>query len=373
MAITQGTWGSLLGPISNIDLGLTERFAPWLGNNPNQQTNAQVLSSQTEQQQQQPTLQFGNAPLVTDFAKKTTVNNPVNNNPPTNNPPAGPSGPSQEELHRQQMEGLIGQNEQDLLGGLTPSYQNQLNMANQWGQQSKSDLNTNVQSNIGDLTKQIGTTEQNQVKSLKDVADNIRNLMQAGNTYLGARGAGDSSAVNQYAYGLTKLGSQQRGDVMAQTKNEISKINDNIAKVNLVATQEKQKIDYEVGQKTQEIAQWFADQQTQIKSAANKDKQALATNLYNQAVSALSQLQNYAQSRQAQIQSWALSNSTSAKEAIQKMQQYGSYQAAAPVYNPIAGGITTDAGGNMTSAFRGGGTGGLTNLSEEQKRLLGIA
>lgn len=269
-----------------------------------------------------------------------------------------------------QMLGLIGQNENDLMGGLMPSRDAQLNQANMWGTQQTNDLNANVQSNVGDLNTQIGKTEQGQVKTLKDVADNIRNLMQAGNTYLGARGAGDSSAVNQYAYGLTKLGSQQRGDVMSQTKNIIADINGQIAKVNMVATQEKNRIQSEVGQKTQEIAQWFADQQTNIKSAANKDKQALATNLYNQAVSQLSQLQNYAQSRQAQIESWALSNSTTAKEALAKVQQYGQFQAPGQQYSPISGNINTDAGGNMSSAFRGGGTGNATQ-DEYLKRLLG--
>ncbi len=263
--------------------------------------------NQITQQQMSSNYSFGNPsnPDLSNPVKQTDYQNYLNSQK------ANQSNPNAD--YNNQMLNLIDQNQNDLLGGLTPSYNNQINMANQWGQQSTNDLNANVQSNVGDLNKQIGTVEQGQVKSLKDVADNIRNLMQSGNTYLGARGAGDSSAVNQYAYGLTKLGSQQRGDVMAQTKDQIGKINDNIAKVNLVATQEKQKIDYEVGQKTQEIAQWFADQQTQIKSAANKDKQALATNLYNQAVSQLAQLQNYAQSRQAQVESWALSNSTSAK------------------------------------------------------------
>ena len=46
--ITQGTWGNLLGPVSNLDFGLTERYAPWLGVNPNQQ--------QTQQTQQTPSV-----------------------------------------------------------------------------------------------------------------------------------------------------------------------------------------------------------------------------------------------------------------------------------------------------------------------------
>ena len=41
---------------------------------------------------------------------------------------------------------------------------------------------------------------------------------------LGARGAGDSSAANQYSYALNRLGSKERGNVMnttAQSQQEI--------------------------------------------------------------------------------------------------------------------------------------------------------
>ena len=318
----------------------------------------------------------GNPSVLGD---STTGGNPT----PQPSQPSQPSGPSAEELYRQQMEGQInsGYNNyfsqlDSMVGNLDTSAQAQTNQANLYSDQQIQDLLANTGQQETDLTKQIGTTEQGQVKTLKDVADNIRNLMQAGNTYLGSRGAGDSSAVNQYAYALTKLGSKQRGDVQSQTKTIIDNINDRVAKVKNIATQETNRIKSELGIKTQEIGQWLSEQQLAIKQAKangelskSQDLQSLTTNLYNQAVQQLTQLQNAAQNRMATIESWALSNSTSAKQAIAKAQEYASYQAPSLGYTPISGTPTADAQGNLTAKFGGG----VNTQDEYLKRLLGQA
>lgn len=297
--------------------------------------------------------------------------------------PQQSSGPSAEELYRQQVEGQINSGYDNyfreldsMVGNLDTSAQAQGNQARLYADQQISDLTASTAEQSGELNKQIGTTEQNQVKTLKDIVDNIRNLMMAGNTYLGSKGAGDSSAVNQYAYALTKLGSQQRGDVQSQTKTIIDNINDRVAKVKNVATQETNRIKSELGIKTQEISQWLAEQQMALKQAKangqlskSQDLQTLTTNLYNQAVQQLTQLQNAAQQRMATIESWALSNSTTAKEAIAKMQEYGSYQAPNLGYTPISGTPQMDAQGNLSAKFGGG----VNSTDDYLKSLLGQA
>jgi len=70
---------------------------------------------------------------------------------------------------------------------------------------------------VQQFENQRGEVEKNQVKTLRDLSENVRNSFMAGNVYLGARGAGDSSASNQYAYALTKMGSKQRADIMNNT------------------------------------------------------------------------------------------------------------------------------------------------------------
>src|SRR3990167_5887827 len=60
------------------------------------------------------------------------------------------------------------------------------------------------QGGVNQLGSQKAKSEQElatqKVASLKDLSSNVANLFKSGSVYLGARGAGDSSAANQYAY-----------------------------------------------------------------------------------------------------------------------------------------------------------------------------
>ena len=83
-----------------------------------------------------------------------------------------------------------------------------------------SDLATQKEQELQDISTAETKLETQKTKTLRDIASNIRNQMMAGNVYLGTRGVGDSSAAGQMQYALTKLGSRQRGDVM----NQVAKI-----------------------------------------------------------------------------------------------------------------------------------------------------
>lgn len=386
------TFGTHTGSWGLPDLGITEAYANEI--TPGQTDVTQAFQQQA--QQAQPTSPSGsggggggagdsfdmsNYQGWDPVAAKADYDAKVSTGQPTQ--PSQPSGPSAEDLYRQQMEGQINSGYNNyfgqldaMVGDLSNSAQSQTNQANLYSDQQISDLQSNSTQNISDLNRETVKTEQNQVKTLKDISDNIRNLMQGGNTYLGSRGAGDSSAVNQYAYALTKLGSKQRGDAQTQVKGIIDNINDRISKVKNIATQETNRIKSELGIKTQEIGQWLSEQQMAIKQAKangelskSQDLQSLTTNLYNQAVQQLTQLQNAASQRMATIESWALSNSTSAKQAIAKAQEYASYQAPSIGYTPISGTPTSDAQGNVTANYGGG----VNTQDEYLKKLLGLA
>lgn len=292
------------------------------------------------------------------------------------------SGPSYEDIMRSQIDS--GYNSyfselDNMLGGLDAQRQAQENIANNSFNSNVTDLGLQRTQNLNELGTQERKTEESQVKTLKDISNNIRNLMQAGNTYLGARGAGDSSAVNQYGYALTKLGSQQRGDVMGQTRQIMSDINDRKSRLDNVFMQEKNRLTVEKDNAIQGVASWFADAQNQLRQAKaqgqlnkSQDLQALTTNLYNQAVQQLANIQNQTAQRQAQLESWALNNSKSLAEAKANLAGIAKYSAPTQSFSPISGTPRFDQQGNMGVDFRGGvGTG--FGLTEDQKRLLGIA
>lgn len=291
------------------------------------------------------------------------------------------SGPSYEDQMRGQIDS--GYNSyfselDNMLGGLDTQRQSQENIANNSFTGNVTDLGLQRDQNLGELGTQERKVEEGQVKTLKDISNNIRNLMQAGNTYLGSRGAGDSSAVNQYGYALTKLGSQQRGDVMGQTRQIMSDIGDRKSKLDNVYMQEKNRLTVEKDNAVQGIASWFADAQNQLRQAKaqgqlnkSQDLQALTTNLYNQAVQQLTNIQTQTSQKQAQLESWALNNSKSLAEAKANLAGVAQYSAPTQSYSQISGTPQFDQQGNMGVDFRGGvGTG--FGLTEDQKRLLGL-
>jgi len=291
------------------------------------------------------------------------------------------SGPSYEDQMRGQIDS--GYNNyfselDNMLGGLDTQRQAQENIANNSFQGNLTDLGLQREQNLNELSTQERKAEEGQVKTLKDISSNIRNLMSAGNTYLGSRGAGDSSAVNQYGYALTKLGSQQRGDVMGQTRQILSDIGDRKSKLDNIYMQEKSRLTTEKDNAIQGVASWFADAQNQLRQAKaqgqlskSQDLQALTTNLYNQAVQQLTNIQNQTAQRQSQLESWALNNSKSLAEAKANLAGVSQYSAPTQSYSAISGTPRFDQQGNMGVDFRGGvGTG--FGLTEDQKRLLGL-
>lgn len=327
---------------------------------------------------------------------QTLGDNTVNNSGPAGSPPpsgsptptvtntgdGGNSGPSAEEIYRQQQiqnisnkwNSYFGQLD-DLLGGLPKQADILTGKADISKEQSLSDLTASTQESQSELQKQEQKNEANQVKTLKDIAENIRNLMQAGNVYLGSMGAGDSSATNQYAYALTKLGSQQRGDVVSQTRGIWSEIQDRMSKVANIFTQEKNRINSEYNMQVADISQWLVEQQNQIKQLKaqgqlqkGEDIQALTDNLYNIAVQNISNIKNYYTDQTAALQEWALNNSKSLQEAQQKLQGAGSFIASTPQYGQISGTPQVDSAGNLTGPITGGG--GYRPYSDEEKSLL---
>lgn len=61
-------------------------------------------------------------------------------------------------------------------------------------------------------------------KTLRTLADDIRNLLNAGNMKLGSMGASDSSATEMLKYALAKQGNRRTADVVGQTRDIIGKI-----------------------------------------------------------------------------------------------------------------------------------------------------
>lgn len=245
--------------------------------------------------------------------------------PPGWNPPGTTSGPSPEELYRQQQTSSINSGWDAYLGQLN----DMLNVGlpgQKTGQEQIA--NTSYTGGVNALGTQKTASEnqvnQQQVKSLNDLGENVRNLFQSGNIYLGSRGAGDSSAANQYSYAVGKLGTQARGDILSQANQRMQQIGD-------IYNTEVNRLDTEKNSRIGQIADWFNSAQNAVRgqiggAGLNKERdiQTLSTNIYNQALSAMQTLQAETANRRSTLETWAANNSKSVGELVQNLKSVGS-------------------------------------------------
>jgi len=178
--------------------------------------------------------------------------------------------------------------------------------------------------------KTIGTQK---AASLRDIGSNIRNSFQAGNIYLGNRGAGDSSAANQYSFAI-----QQEAAKQGSLLNEFVD-----TQLNTLQSQ----FSTQMGQ----IANWFSEKQMEVQNMiANgqlnkaQDINSLSMNILNNALQAKAQLEANAQTRYNALLEWAGNNSTN-------LQQLGANIRGIP---QAMGNVQVDASGNIAQQPWGG-------------------
>lgn len=219
-----------------------------------------------------------------------------------------------------------------LLGNISGQKQGQQQIVESNYQQGLSDIGAQRTSSQQDLTTSSRKNQEQQVKSLTDIADNIRNLFKTGNVMLGTRGAGDSSAANQYSYATTKLGSKQRGDVMAQTRSIENDIADRSSKLNNIVTQETAKLKTERDNQIVQVAQWFQDKQDQLIQAKGQGQLQRGQSLAQLSTQLLQQAQQYLMQQDAQyknqqntLMSWAATNAKTIGELKNNLASVGQY------------------------------------------------
>lgn len=261
---------------------------------------------------------------------------------------------------------------------LPAQQQAQLGIANAQGQQATNTLGLQQEQGLADLGVQRRQTEQGQAKNLQGLADDVRNQFKAGQIYLGAKGAGDSSAANQYSYAIAKMGNQGRGQIMQQGTEIQNQINDRETKLKSTYNTELNNIKSSVDQKVMEVANWFSQAQTQLKQAKasgqlsqGQDLANLSKQLLQTATQQMLATQQEASNRRSMLDQWALNNSTTINQAKQNIASTSNYQAPGITNPGINGQLSADAGGNV-SYNRGAGYSNTANGNQDWlKKLYG--
>ncbi len=296
-------------------------------------------------------------------------NAPVN----TTNPGGGGGGqptnsePSIQDLLDQGYGSYLAQLDQ-MMGGLEPQRVAQQGIVESQYGQGLTNLQGQRESGLYDLAGQRASVQTSQVKSLKDVDTYLRNAFRAGNMYLGARGAADSSAANMYSYALTKLGGQQRADVLSQANTSYQAIADREFKLNNIYNSEVNRLGSEKEQKLMSISQWFSEAQNQIRGLQAGAQREKSQQTLNIALQALNQADTDSRNQRAMLDSWVVTNAKSITEAKAGMASNAQYTAPGISTNPIVGNLTTDAMGN---AFQGPSYGYGSNYGQTKYDLYG--
>lgn len=225
---------------------------------------------------------------------------------------------------------------------------------------------------VNDLNSDRTETQQNQAKTLRDLSSNIRNSFMAGNIYLGSRGAGDSSAANQYSYALTKLGNRQRSDVMGQTSNIMNDINDREFQLKNTYDTSIKNLQSERDAKINQIAEWFNGAQNQIKQAIaegglnkSQDLANLSKDILTRSLTAIDRINEDVRNRQSALESWAMSNSDTIQQLRSNMGQIANFTPQLPGYQPVTGTPQVDSTGNLRVPA------GFGSGADEKKDLFG--
>lgn len=221
----------------------------------------------------------------------------------------------------------------DSMAGLIPQQQRQRegNIQNMYTSQVGEIEGSRDSAMAGlDVSKQ--QVAQRQANSVRDLQENLRNMLQAGNIQLGVGGAGDSSAKDMLSFALSKAAARSGADISNQAQamytdidmqgNQIkATYDDNLAKL---ATWRDNNLS--------EVTKWAQEMLMNIESqkATAKGQQAAAlaaneTNIINNALSRLQQIDDQVSSWNKGIQEWALNRMAQIDDAKAKISGYGKY------------------------------------------------
>ncbi|MBQ6450013.1 hypothetical protein IJJ08_03900 [bacterium] len=186
----------------------------------------------------------------------------------------------------------------------------------------------------------------NQKTTLNDLSDRLRAALQAGNTYLGARGSSDSSANDRYSTALLKQANKQQGNVMMQADSQRSSVQ-NTYDNNMA------QLDEWKNTKTYEVGQWYNEALNNIDreraNASGERAQALAqleANLHQQALTRLAQIEDAANSWKNSVNAWLLEQQGNTSNGVNLLnatpqalsyENFGNLQMGNQITTPILG------------------------------------
>lgn len=209
---------------------------------------------------------------------------------------------------------------------------------------SLTDINAGRDKSIDQLEQSRKRAQEQQVNTLRDLENNLRNSFLAGNTYLGSIGGGSSSASDMLSYALTKAGSKNRTSIQNQAQQIYADIDNRISDVGRTAQDEIKKLDDWKNNQLLDIGDYIREKRNaleQMVSQGRIDKaralQELNTNVFNVAQQRLAQLDNAVMQWNQAIGQWALSRQAQLNDYKASLGQLGNFSAPDLVRQELSG------------------------------------
>lgn len=231
------------------------------------------------------------------------------------------------------MSGLIPQTADTLRGDIMGQYQTQTG-----------DLQRSQQAQMDKLSQNEQEVLQNKKTTLRDLASDLRNSLQAGQIYLGGMGAGSSSATGRYSEALTKAANKRNAGVMGQANQLLADINQKELDIKRTVDSELSNLDQWKNSQLNEVTRWMNEQKNQIaqlRATGQLEKGNALANLNMQimqnAMNRLSQIDAQASQFKNSLRDWAMSRANTLGELKQNLAAMGSYQVPGFQVDPLSG------------------------------------
>lgn len=238
-----------------------------------------------------------------------------------------------------QFDDIIG-NYKSQINELPGQQQRLLSGVDEMANTQKATITSALDNILGKLQGQRGEIQTQQKQTLQDLSDNTRNLFQAGNVYLGARGAGNSSATGMYSAALTQNANKERAGVQRDVNSMYNDVATKEADVQTDFQAQLNEVDSWKQTQTQNIVMQYTDLKRQLEQAKAQakgmEKNALAKlemDLYNNAQQQLMQIQSAASQAMQGLNQGVQSGSVLGQRGAQSIQRTGDYQVG-QVYQP---------------------------------------
>lgn len=244
-----------------------------------------------------------------------------------------------------------------------PGEQNQLiGNVNSMAQTQKGSISSALDAAMAKLSGNRVEVQDQQKQTLQGLADNTRNLFQAGNNYLGTRGAGDSSATGMYSAALTQNANKERAGVQRDVNSTMNEIGMKETDVNTAFQQQLTEVDTWAQTQTQNIVMEYTNLKRQLEQAkANASSQEkanlsnLEANLYEAARNQLANLQQTASQARTSMNQGIQAGSGLGAAGASNIATTGQYQVGQP-YQPSdidISGLQDIGGGNFYDQITG--------------------